>query len=124
MTDSSQIPPVDAVLVFSFGGPDGPADVMPFLRNVTAGRNVPDERLEVVARQYELFGGRSPINDHNRALIAALEQELDAYLKDRLAKYKCPRSIDFIEAMPRDPNGKLYKRRLRDPYWKDRERRI
>ena len=41
-----------------------------------------------------------------------------------LAKYKCPRSVDFIAAMPRDPNGKLYKRKLRDPYWAGRERKI
>ncbi len=68
------MPPVDALLVFTFGGPEGPDDVMPFLRNVTAGRNVPDERLAVVAEQYERFGGRSPINDQSRALIAALEQ--------------------------------------------------
>jgi long-chain acyl-CoA synthetase len=41
-----------------------------------------------------------------------------------MAKYKCPRTIDFIEAMPRDPNGKLYKRKLRDPYWEGRTRAI
>ena len=66
----------DALLVLSFGGPDGPDDVMPFLRNVTAGRNVPDDRLKVVAEQYRIFGGRSPINDQNRALIEALKNEL------------------------------------------------
>lgn len=52
---------------------------MPFLRNVTAGRNVPDERLAVVAEQYELFGGRSPINDQNRALIDALRADFDEH---------------------------------------------
>jgi ferrochelatase len=66
----------DALLVLSFGGPETPDDVMPFLRNVTQGRNVPDERLAIVAEQYALFGGRSPINDHNKALIKALEAEL------------------------------------------------
>jgi len=66
----------DAVMVLSFGGPEGPDDVMPFLRNVTKGRNVPDERLAVVASQYAQFGGRSPINDHNRELVSALESEL------------------------------------------------
>ena len=66
----------DAVLLVSFGGPDGPEDVLPFLRNVTRGRNVPPERLAVVARTYERFGGRSPINAHNRALRDALEAEL------------------------------------------------
>lgn len=66
----------DAILLLSFGGPEGPEDVLPFLRNVTAGRNVPDERLAVVAEQYAQFGGRSPINDHCRELIAAIEAEL------------------------------------------------
>jgi len=68
----------DALCLLSFGGPEGPDDVMPFLRNVTSGRNVPDERLAVVAEQYEQFGGRSPINDQNRALIDALRAEFDA----------------------------------------------
>jgi long-chain acyl-CoA synthetase len=54
----------------------------------------------------------------------ALAEELQAHCAQRLARYKCPRSIDFTEAMPRDPNGKLYKRRLRDPYWQDCERGI
>jgi ferrochelatase len=69
--------PYDAVLLLSFGGPEGPDDVLPFLRNVTAGRGIPDERLEAVAEHYALFGGRSPINDQNRALLAALRTELD-----------------------------------------------
>jgi ferrochelatase len=68
----------DAVLVLSFGGPEHPDDVMPFLRNVTRGRDVPDERLAVVAEQYARFGGVSPINEHCRSLIAALEVELAA----------------------------------------------
>ncbi len=68
----------DALLLLSFGGPNGPDDVMPFLRNVTAGRNVPDERLAVVAEQYERFGGASPINEQNLALIDALRTEFDA----------------------------------------------
>ena len=54
----------------------------------------------------------------------ALAQEILAFCSERLAKYKCPRSLDFTNAMPRDPNGKLYKRKLRDPYWEGRERRI
>jgi protoporphyrin/coproporphyrin ferrochelatase len=66
----------DALLVLSFGGPEGPDDVMPFLENVTRGRNVPRERLEEVAGHYLHFGGVSPINAQNRALIAALEREL------------------------------------------------
>jgi long-chain acyl-CoA synthetase len=54
----------------------------------------------------------------------ALTDEILAFCRDRLAKYKTPRSIDYIEDMPRDPNGKLYKRKLRDPYWQGRERAI
>ena len=71
--------PFDAILVVSFGGPEGPDDVMPFLENVTRGRGVPRERLLDVAHHYELFGGVSPINEQNRALIAALEPELRAH---------------------------------------------
>ncbi len=63
----------------SFGGPEGPADVVPFLENVTRGRNVPRERLHEVAHHYERFGGVSPINDQNRSLITALEAELKAH---------------------------------------------
>ena len=66
----------DALLVLSFGGPEGQDDVIPFLENVTRGRNVPRERLEEVAEHYRHFGGVSPINAQNRALIAALEGEL------------------------------------------------
>ncbi|WP_420873635.1 ferrochelatase [Nesterenkonia massiliensis] len=66
----------DALLLASFGGPEGQDDVIPFLRNVTAGRGIPDERLEEVATHYRAHGGVSPINDQNRALKAALEQEL------------------------------------------------
>ncbi len=65
----------DAFLLLSFGGPEGPDDVMPFLENVTRGRNVPPERLAEVAEHYRHFGGVSPINGHNRALLAALRAE-------------------------------------------------
>jgi ferrochelatase len=68
--------PYDAVLVLSFGGPEKPDDVIPFLENVLRGRNVPRERMLEVAEHYYHFGGKSPINDQNRALIAGLEQEL------------------------------------------------
>jgi long-chain acyl-CoA synthetase len=54
----------------------------------------------------------------------ALAEEILAYLKDRIAGYKMPKSIDFVDALPRDPNGKLYKRKLRDPYWEGKERAI
>jgi ferrochelatase len=66
----------DAVLLLSFGGPEGPEQVRPFLENVTRGRNVPPERLDDVAEHYQHFGGVSPINGINRALIAQLEVEL------------------------------------------------
>jgi protoporphyrin/coproporphyrin ferrochelatase len=65
----------DAFLLLSFGGPDGPDDVVPFLRNVTRGRNIPDERLAEVADHYLHFGGVSPINAQNQALLAALGTE-------------------------------------------------
>lgn len=70
--------PFDALLLVSFGGPEGPGDVLPFLRNVTAGRDVPAERLAEVAKHYEHFGGVSPINTQCRALVAALETEFAA----------------------------------------------
>ncbi|MBB5790935.1 ferrochelatase [Jiangella mangrovi] len=96
--------PYDALLVVSFGGPEGQDDVIPFLENVTRGKGIPRERLEEVGEHYRLFGGRSPINDQNRALIANLEHELaerrislpvywgnrnwDPYLADELARMR------------------------------------
>jgi len=92
----------DAILLAGFGGPEGQDDVIPFLRNVTSGRGIPDERLEEVAHHYRHFGGVSPINEQNRQLKAALEAELarrgvdlpvywgnrnwDPYLNDALAE--------------------------------------
>jgi ferrochelatase len=67
----------DAALLLSFGGPEGPEQVRPFLENVTRGRNVPPERLDEVAQHYLHFGGVSPINGINRALITQLRAELD-----------------------------------------------
>jgi protoporphyrin/coproporphyrin ferrochelatase len=66
----------DALLFVSFGGPEGPDDVVPFMENVTRGRGIPRERLAEVGAHYQLFGGVSPINGQNRALIAALEARL------------------------------------------------
>jgi ferrochelatase len=68
--------PYDALLLVSFGGPEKPDDVVPFLRNVTAGRNIPDARLEEVGEHYFEFGGRSPINDQNRDLVDAIKADL------------------------------------------------
>ncbi len=67
---------IDAVLLLSFGGPEGPDDVRPFLDNVTRGRDVPPQRLAEVAQHYLHFGGVSPINHCNRALITAIDQAL------------------------------------------------
>ena len=69
----------DCVLYLSFGGPEGPDDVMPFLRNVVRGRDVPEARLASVAAHYHHLGGVSPINARNREVIAALREELDAH---------------------------------------------
>lgn len=66
----------DCILLAGFGGPEGQDDVIPYLRNVTAGRGVPDERLEEVSHHYRHFGGVSPINQQNRDLKAALEAEI------------------------------------------------
>jgi ferrochelatase len=76
-TGVGQLDPYDAVLLVSFGGPEKPADVLPFLQNVTHGRGVPPDRLAEVAEHYYHFGGRSPINDQCRSLLAALWTELD-----------------------------------------------
>ncbi len=67
----------DALLVVSFGGPEAPDEVVPFLENVTRGSGIPRERLEVVGEHYFLFGGRSPINDQTKALAAAVDEELE-----------------------------------------------
>jgi ferrochelatase len=67
----------DAILLASFGGPEGQDDVIPFLRNVTRGRGIPEERLEEVAHHYRAFDGISPINAQNRALQIALQAEID-----------------------------------------------
>ncbi|WP_415949215.1 ferrochelatase [Streptomyces sp. KLOTTS4A1] len=67
--------PYDALLLLSFGGPEGPDDVVPFLENVTRGRGIPKERLKEVGQHYFLFGGKSPINDQNRALLDALRKD-------------------------------------------------
>jgi len=68
----------DAVLLVSFGGPESPDDVMPFLENVLRGKNVPRQRMLEVAEHYKSFGGVSPINEQNRQLIAALEEDFKA----------------------------------------------
>ena len=107
--------PYDALLLVSFGGPEKPDDVVPFLENVTRGRGIPRERLEQVGEHYFLFGGRSPINDQCRDLISAVRADLaahgvdlpvywgnrnwDPYLSDTLAAMKADgvrRAICFV----------------------------
>jgi protoporphyrin/coproporphyrin ferrochelatase len=75
-------PAYDAILLVSFGGPEGPDDVLPFLENVTRGRGVPPERLAAVAEHYLVRGGVSPINGQCRALLGALETELRTHGHD------------------------------------------
>ena len=72
------MPAYDAFLLVSFGGPEGPGDVMPFLANVTRGRNVPPERLARVAEHYYAFGGVSPINQQCRDLLSAIRADFAA----------------------------------------------
>ena len=96
--------PYDALMLVSFGGPERPEDVVPFLENVTRGRGIPRERLEEVGEHYFLFGGRSPVNDQNREFFATVEQDFhgsgldlpvywgnrnwDPYLADTLRQMK------------------------------------
>ncbi|WBB62605.1 ferrochelatase [Streptomyces sp. WMMC500] len=75
MPDVPSPQPYDALLLLSFGGPEGPDDVVPFLENVTRGRGIPRERLEEVGQHYFLFGGVSPINAQNRVLLQALRKD-------------------------------------------------
>ena len=81
MTESP-LSPFDAVVLMSFGGPEGPDDVVPFLKNVTAGRGIPEERLKEVGEHYYMFDGVSPINEQNIALL----QQLDHTPRD---PYRC-----------------------------------
>ena len=92
---------VDALLVLSFGGPEGLADVRPFLENVVRGRGVPPERLDAVEEHYRHFGGVSPLNARNRELIAALRQRTDlpVYFGNRNWH---PMVEDTVAAMARD----------------------
>ncbi|MEV5003106.1 ferrochelatase [Nocardioides sp. LML1-1-1.1] len=98
--------PYDALLLVSFGGPEKPEDVVPFLENVTRGRGIPRERLEQVGEHYFLFGGKSPINDQNKALIAALETELAEHGVDLPVYWGnrnwAPYLTDTVEQMARD----------------------
>ncbi|MDX3072414.1 ferrochelatase [Streptomyces sp. MI02-7b] len=74
-TEAATAAPYDALLLLSFGGPEGTDDVVPFLENVTRGRGIPRERLKEVGQHYFLFGGVSPINAQNRELLQALRKD-------------------------------------------------
>jgi protoporphyrin/coproporphyrin ferrochelatase len=116
--DSPSDASYDAFLLVSFGGPEGPEDVMPFLENVLRGKNVPRERMLEVAEHYQHFGGVSPINEQNRALLAAIREEFAAsgvrlpvywgnrnwqpYFADALRQMRddgCKRAIAFFTSM-------------------------
>ena len=133
--------PYDALLLVSFGGPEKPDDVVPFLRNVTEGRDIPDERLEEVGEHYFELGGRSPINDQNRVLIEAVETDLEAngvkipvywgnrnwdpYLRDALAQMKADgdparrgaadQRLLLLQRLPAVPRGPRRRGRQRCP---------
>jgi ferrochelatase len=102
----------DAILLVSFGGPERREDVLPFLENVTRGRNIPHERLLAVAEHYYHFGGKSPINDQCRALLAALRRELDDH-GIRLPIYWGNRNWDpYLADALRQMRGDAIKRAL------------
>src|SRR5258708_16263021 len=95
----------DALLVQSFGGPESPDDVVPFLENVLRGRNVPRERTLEVAEHYYHFGGKSPINDQNRALIGALKDVLPMpiYWPTRTSHPLSPHTFPQTLHLPSNP---------------------
>lgn len=76
--DMTSVEPYDVLLLCSFGGPNKPDDVLPFLKNVTRGKGIPEERLAAVGEHYYRFGGKSPINEQNLELLRALQTELQA----------------------------------------------
>ncbi|PVZ11705.1 ferrochelatase [Actinomycetospora cinnamomea] len=98
--------PYDAVLVLSFGGPEGPDEVRPFLENVTRGRGVPPERLDAVEEHYQHFGGVSPINELNRRLVADLSRALRESGRDLPVYFGNrnwhPLAADTVTGMARD----------------------
>lgn len=103
---SLPLAPYDSLVVASFGGPEKKEDVLPFLRNVTKGRNIPPERLQNVAEHYYRFGGKSPINGQMRQLVSALEEdfqqagiELPIYWGNR---NWTPYLDDAVEALQKD----------------------
>jgi len=126
--------PYDALLLVSFGGPEKPEDVLPFLENVTRGRPIPPERLAEVGEHYHRFGGRSPLNDLNRAFLSAVEEDFrssgvtlpvywgnrnwDPYLTDALgqmAKDGVERAVCFFTSAYSSYSGcRQYRENLAD----------
>ena len=115
VTEAGRMAPkdYDAVLLASFGGPEGQDDVIPFLRNVTRGRGIPDERLEEVSHHYRANGGISPINQQNRELKAGIEAELAAR-GDRAAGVLGQPQLGPVH--PADPPGHLRRRAPQGPH--------
>ncbi|MEU6171765.1 ferrochelatase [Streptantibioticus parmotrematis] len=103
--------PYDALLLLSFGGPEGPDDVVPFLENVTAGRGIPRERLKEVGRHYFLFGGVSPINAQNRELLDALREDFAEHGLDLPVYWGnrnwAPYLTDTLRAVARDGHRRV-----------------
>ncbi|MCT2590641.1 ferrochelatase [Streptomyces sp. N2-109] len=106
MSDALDARPYDALLLLSFGGPEGPDDVVPFLENVTRGRGIPRERLKQVGQHYFLFDGVSPINAQNRALLGALREDFAAHGLDLPVYWGnrnwAPYLTDTLREMTRD----------------------
>jgi ferrochelatase len=103
--------PYDALLLLSFGGPEGPDDVLPFLENVTRGRGIPRERLAEVGAHYHLFGGVSPINGQNRALLAAIRADFAGHGLDLPVYWGnrnwAPYVTDTLREMVRDGHRRI-----------------
>ncbi|MFI9582765.1 ferrochelatase [Streptomyces sp. NPDC052236] len=111
MPDQHDAAPYDALLLLSFGGPEGPDDVVPFLRNVTRGRGIPEERLKEVGRHYFQFGGVSPINGQNRALLDALRKDFAEHGLDLPVHWGnrnwAPYLTDTLREMVRDGHRRI-----------------
>ncbi|MGK4580806.1 ferrochelatase [Kitasatospora sp. HPMI-4] len=103
--------PYDALLLLSFGGPEGPEDVVPFLENVTRGRGIPKERLAEVGKHYFLFGGVSPINEQNRELLAALRGDFAGHGLDLPVYWGnrnwAPYLVDTLREMANDGHRRI-----------------
>ncbi|GHH80718.1 putative ferrochelatase [Kitasatospora indigofera] len=103
--------PYDALLLLSFGGPEAPEDVVPFLENVTRGRGIPKERLKEVGKHYFLFGGVSPINEQNRELLAALRKDFAGHGLDLPVYWGnrnwAPYLVDTLREMAADGHRRI-----------------